>query len=94
MIKTYYADKIGKKPGEIFVVSIMPCTAKKVECDRSDMNDSGAKDVDVVLEHVLVERPSVGNGPRHRRCGRVEQATTDPIPMPHGQDVVRIDSLG
>ena len=66
MIKTYYADKIGKKPGEIFVVSIMPCTAKQFECDRSEMDDSGAKDVDVVLEHVLVERPCVENGLRDR----------------------------
>ena len=49
MIKTYYAEKIGKKPEEIFVVSIMPCTAKKFECDRAEMCDSGAKDVDVVL---------------------------------------------
>jgi len=47
-------------------VSIMPCTAKKFECDRSEMNDSSAKDVDVVLEHVLVECPCVENGPRDR----------------------------
>ena len=94
MIKTYYADIIGKKPEEIFVVSIMPCTAKKFECDRFEMNDSGAKDVDVVLEHVLVERPCIENGPRDRRCGGMQQTSTDPIPMPHGQDVVCIHNLG
>ncbi len=49
LAKSYYAEKIGKKPEEIFVVSIMPCTAKKFECDREEMRDSGAKDVDVVL---------------------------------------------
>ena len=65
------------------MVSIMPCTAKKFECDRSEMNDSSAKDVDVVLEHVLVECPCVENGPRDRRHGRVQRATTDPIPMAH-----------
>jgi NADP-reducing hydrogenase subunit HndD len=47
--KTYYAEKLGKKPEDIHVVSIMPCTAKKFECERPEMNDSGVQDVDVVL---------------------------------------------
>jgi iron-only hydrogenase group A len=47
--KTYYAEKLGKKAEDIFVVSIMPCTAKKYECKRPEMNDSGVIDVDVVL---------------------------------------------
>ncbi|MBN1911809.1 MAG: (2Fe-2S)-binding protein, partial [Pirellulales bacterium] len=47
--KTYYAEKLGKKPEEIFVTSIMPCTAKKAECVRPEMDDSGVRDVDVVL---------------------------------------------
>jgi iron-only hydrogenase group A len=47
--KTYYAKKIGKKPEDIVVVSIMPCTAKKFECQRPEMNDSGVQDVDYVL---------------------------------------------
>ncbi len=47
--KTYYAEKIGRKPEEIFVVSIMPCTAKKFEAQRPEMNSSGVRDVDVVL---------------------------------------------
>ncbi|MCX5759485.1 MAG: 2Fe-2S iron-sulfur cluster-binding protein, partial [Candidatus Hydrogenedentes bacterium] len=49
LAKTYYAEKIGKKPEDMFVVSIMPCTAKKFECQRPEMNDSGVRDVDVVL---------------------------------------------
>jgi iron-only hydrogenase group A len=49
LAKSYYAEKLQKKPEDIFVVSIMPCTAKKFECDRPEMVDSGAKDVDVVL---------------------------------------------
>ena len=49
MVKTYYAQKIGKKPDEIFMVSVMPCTAKKFEAARAEMNSSGAQDVDVVL---------------------------------------------
>jgi NADP-reducing hydrogenase subunit HndD len=49
LAKTYYADKLGKTPDDIFVVSVMPCTAKKFECSRPEMTDSGARDVDVVL---------------------------------------------
>ena len=48
--KTYYAEKLGKRPEDIFVVSVMPCTAKKFECQRPEMDDSAAcRDVDVVL---------------------------------------------
>jgi NADP-reducing hydrogenase subunit HndD len=47
--KTYFAQKIGVDPKDMVVVSIMPCTAKKSECQRSEMNDSGYQDVDFVL---------------------------------------------
>jgi iron-only hydrogenase group A len=49
MVKTYYAQKIGKKPEDLFMVSVMPCTAKKFEAARAEMNSSGVQDVDVVL---------------------------------------------
>ncbi|OGV45053.1 MAG: ferredoxin [Lentisphaerae bacterium GWF2_44_16] len=47
--KTYYAEKIGRKPEDIVVVSVMPCTAKKYEAQRPEMNSSGCQDVDIVL---------------------------------------------
>ena len=47
--KTYYAEKIGGKPEDIVVVSVMPCTAKKYEAQRPEMNSSGYQDVDIVL---------------------------------------------
>lgn len=47
--KTYYAEKAGIDPGNIFVVSIMPCTAKKFECGRPEMTASGYADVDAAL---------------------------------------------
>jgi iron-only hydrogenase group A len=47
--KTYYAEKIGKRPEDIVVVSVMPCTAKKFEAQRTEMTDSGVRDVDIVL---------------------------------------------
>jgi NADH-quinone oxidoreductase subunit G/NADP-reducing hydrogenase subunit HndD len=49
LAKTYYAQKEGIDPARIFVVSIMPCTAKKYEAGRPEMNSSGYRDVDVVL---------------------------------------------
>ena len=49
LAKTYFAEKEGIDPSKIIVVSIMPCTAKKFECDRDEMNSSGFKDVDYVL---------------------------------------------
>ncbi len=47
--KTYYAEKAQIHPSKIFTVSIMPCTAKKFEAQRSEMNTYGAIDVDAVL---------------------------------------------
>lgn len=49
VLKTYYAEKIGVKPEDMFVVSIMPCTAKKYEKDRPELSHNGLKDVDAVL---------------------------------------------
>ncbi|MFP4687710.1 MAG: NADH-dependent [FeFe] hydrogenase, group A6 [bacterium] len=49
LAKTYYADKAGIDPEDMVVVSIMPCTAKKFEAGRPEMNDSGFQDVDYVL---------------------------------------------
>lgn len=49
LAKTYYPGKEGLDPAEIFSVSIMPCTAKKFECGRPELTDSGFPDVDAVL---------------------------------------------
>ncbi len=49
LAKTYYAEKIGVRPEDMVVVSIMPCTAKKYEAARPEMADSGVQDVDIVL---------------------------------------------
>ena len=48
--KSYFAEKMGIDPHKIFVVSIMPCVAKKSEAALPQMNDAcGDPDVDVVL---------------------------------------------
>ena len=50
LTKTYYAEQKGIAPKDLFVVSIMPCTAKKYEISRSeDMKSSGALDVDLSI---------------------------------------------
>ena len=47
--KTWYAEKMGIDPKDIFVVSIMPCTAKKFEIHRDGQDAAGYPDTDVSL---------------------------------------------
>lgn len=49
LVKSYYADKIKADPKDMFVVSIMPCTAKKYEISRDEMKNDGLANVDAVL---------------------------------------------
>ena len=50
ILKTYYAQKIGVKPEDMFVLSIMPCSCKKFEKGRPEMEEEGGlRDVDAVL---------------------------------------------
>ncbi len=47
--KTFYAKEAGINPEDIVTVALMPCAAKKFECNRPEMNSSGYKDVDYGL---------------------------------------------
>ena len=49
ILKSYYCEKNGIDPKDMFVVSIMPCTAKKAEKERPELSVNGLKDVDAVL---------------------------------------------
>lgn len=49
LIKTWYAQKEGIDPADIVSVALMPCAAKKYECNRPEMTDSGFQDVDYGL---------------------------------------------
>lgn len=49
ILKSYYCEKAGIDPRDMFVVSIMPCTAKKYEKERPQLQKDGVKDVDAVL---------------------------------------------
>ena len=49
VIKSYYARKFNIDPSKIYVVSVMPCIAKKYECTREEMEEDGLRDVDAVI---------------------------------------------
>ncbi|MBU1784544.1 MAG: [FeFe] hydrogenase, group A [Candidatus Omnitrophica bacterium] len=49
IVKTWYAEKNNIDPKDIVSVSLMPCSAKKFECERPEMDASGFKDVDYAL---------------------------------------------
>jgi len=49
VMKTHYAKMNNIDPKKIFVVSVMPCTAKKYECKREEMGRDGYLDVDTVI---------------------------------------------
>jgi NADP-reducing hydrogenase subunit HndD len=49
VLKSYYAAKNNIDPSKVFVVSVMPCVAKKYECKREELSSTGYPDVDVVI---------------------------------------------
>jgi NADP-reducing hydrogenase subunit HndD len=49
IVKSYYATKLNIDPKDMYVVSIMPCTAKKFEIERKEMKNDGYPNVDAVL---------------------------------------------
>ena len=49
ILKSYYAEKENINPKKMFVVSVMPCTAKKFERTREEMKNDGLDNVDAVI---------------------------------------------
>ena len=49
IVKSYFAEKYEVDPSKIYMVSVMPCVAKKFEAKRDDMSGAGYPDVDAVL---------------------------------------------
>ncbi len=47
--KSWFAKKLGVEPEQICCVSIMPCVAKKAECELPSMTTGHGPDVDMVL---------------------------------------------
>lgn len=77
IMKTFYAEKIGVAPENICVVSVMPCVAKKTECDLPTMyGKNGVKDVDIVLTtRELMRLTKVQNVP----IDRIEESEFDSL---------------
>ena len=49
ILKSYYAEKAGIDPAKMFVVSVMPCVAKKFERSREEMKNNELENVDAVI---------------------------------------------
>ena len=49
LVKSYFAEKEGIDPSKIYMVSVMPCVAKKFERQREEMKVNGLDDVDNVI---------------------------------------------
>ena len=49
MVKSFYAKKAGIDPKDIVCVSVMPCTSKKFEISRPEMEVDGIRDVDISI---------------------------------------------
>ncbi|MCI0512626.1 [FeFe] hydrogenase, group A [candidate division KSB1 bacterium] len=49
LMKSYFAEKAGIDPTQIYSVSLMPCTAKKFEAERPELTHNGVPDIDAVL---------------------------------------------
>ena len=49
ILKSYYAEKAGIDPKKMYVVSVMPCIAKKFEKTREEMVNDGMQNVDAVI---------------------------------------------
>ena len=62
VIKTYYAQKMGIDPKNIYVVGVMPCTSKKFEKTRDGQSASGYPDVDAVITTRELARMIKGSG--------------------------------
>lgn len=49
ILKSYYAKKTGIEPEKMYVVSVMPCVAKKYEKTRDGLKNNGLENVDSVI---------------------------------------------
>ena len=62
--KSYWAEKMGIPREKLVVVSIMPCLAKKYECDRDEFKVNGIPDVDYSISTRelarLIKRANIG----------------------------------
>lgn len=78
VIKGFEARRLGKRPDEICVISIMPCTAKKFEAARPEFAPDGVPDVDIVLTTQEIAQMIKESGIRFH------DLTDDEVDTPYG----------
>ncbi|XP_065303500.1 cytosolic Fe-S cluster assembly factor narfl [Dermacentor albipictus] len=78
LVKKFLAGRLGKKPDQIYHVSVMPCYDKKLEASRTDFYDEiyNTRDVDCVITSVEVESMLVKEG---RSFGELPSAASDSL---------------
>lgn len=76
LAKTYYCEKEGLKPEDVFVVSVMPCTAKKFEIKRPEFYEGSIPYIDAVLTTRELARMIQSAGIEFRT---IEEAQYDPF---------------
>ena len=86
VLKTYFAEKRGLDPSTVFVVSIIPCTAKKFEKGRDDQAASGIPDVDATLTTRGLARMIKADGIDF--AGLPDETFDDPFEIGSGAGVI------
>ncbi len=86
--KTYFAESHGLDPKDIYVVSIMPCTAKKYEKTRKEMEVNGLRDVDAVLTTREIARMIKRSGINWARLPEDEEFDQDLLGQYSGAGVI------
>ncbi len=86
VVKTYYAEKMGWKPEDIFFVSAIPCTAKKFEVGRDGHSAAGVPDVDVAVTTRELGRMSIKAGINVR--GLDDERFDDPFAFGSGAGAI------
>ncbi len=85
--KTYLADILQVDPSRIFVVSVMPCTAKKAECELPTMDSTGTgPDVDLVLTTREISRMMIAE--HIQPLNLLEEDFDQPMGMSTGAGVI------
>ncbi|MFC1640697.1 [FeFe] hydrogenase, group A [Patescibacteria group bacterium] len=86
LIKTYWAREMGINPKDVFVVSVMPCIAKKYEAQRAEMKIDGNPPVDRVITNrelaFLLKKHNIDL----KKIKAVEEST--PLGTPSGAGVI------
>lgn len=62
LLKSYYCQKNNLDPKDLYVVSVIPCTAKKFEVSRPELSNDGVPDVDVAITTRELSRMIKGAG--------------------------------